>query len=296
MLRHKTIYVFPGKQGAAFLVVVLLIWVLGTNYQNNLILGFAFFLISVMLVSIIHAFKNLLGLTFTPDATQYAAVGDIAAFDITISSPYKVNHHGIQLSVDNSEIVQVEVRAGQTTHVRLGVHARHRGWLKLSRVVVKSYYPFGLIRAWAYVYLEHRALIFPKPIPCEKPPLGIGKGDDGIQTTLQRGDEFQGFQTYQPGSPLSQIAWKQYARGAGLHLKDYRQIQSQHYWLDWKQLAARDVELGLSNMSYWVNEFSDKNIEFGLSLPGATIEMGSGEVHRINVLTALALFGWVKEE
>src|SRR3954468_16864604 len=75
VLRHKTIYVFPGKQGAGFLFVVLLIWILGTNYQNNLILGFSFFLISVMLVSIIHAFKNLLGLTFVPDATQYSAVG-----------------------------------------------------------------------------------------------------------------------------------------------------------------------------------------------------------------------------
>ena len=295
-LRHKTIYVFPGKQGAGFLFVVLLVWILGTNYQNNLILGFSFFLISVMLVSIIHAFKNLLGLTFVPDATQHTAVGDIAAFDIVVSSRYQVDHHGLQLLVDDMAAVQANVKSGQLTHVRLGVKARRRGWLTLPRITLKSYFPFGLIRAWAYVDLEHRALIFPKPVACDKPPLGAGKGDEGIQTTNQRGDEFQGFQTYQPGSPLSQIAWKQYARGAGLHLKDYRAIQSQHYWLDWQQLNVHDTELGLSNMSYWVNQFSDTNTEFGLILPGTTIEMGSGEVHRVNALTALALFGWVPED
>lgn len=295
-LQHRTIYVFPGKQGLAFILVVLLIWVLGTNYQNNLILAFAFFLISLILVSVIHAFKNLLGLTFTPDAVLHAAVNDMAPFDILISSRYRTDHHSLLLIVDNGEPVRADIVAGKTLQIRVSVNARHRGWLELPRIVLKSYFPFGLIRAWAYVELDHRALIFPKPIESDKPPLGSGEGDDGFQIARQRGEEFQGFQTYQPGASLSQIAWKQYARGAGLHLKDYRALQSQHYWLDWQQINARDVELGLSNMSYWVNHFADNNIEFGLVLPDITIEIGSGEVHRVNALTALALFGWIKED
>lgn len=296
VLQHRTIYVFPSKQGAAFLVLVMLIWLLGTNYQNNLILGFSFFLISVMLVSVIHAFKNLLGLTFTPGASQFASVGDMAPFDIQISSAYQTNHHGLLLAVDDDvDPTLADIAANKATHIRLNLQARHRGWLKLPRIVLKSYFPFGLIRAWAYIDLEHRALIFPRPIACDQPPLGVGQGDEGIYLSRQRGDEFQGFQNFQPGSPLSQIAWKQYARGAGLHLKDYRATQSEHFWLDWQALNARDTELALSNMSYWVNHFADNNIEFGLRLPQVTIDRGVGDVHRLNALTALALFGWVKE-
>jgi len=294
VLQHRTIYVFPSKQGLAFLFTVLLIWLLGTNYQNNLILGLSFFLTSVMLVSVVHAFKNLLGLTFVPDPSQHAAVGDSAPFDLLLSSSYHTHHHGLLLVVDD-EFVAADVAAGQTVQVRLNLQARHRGWLKLPRIVLKSYFPFGLIRAWAYIELRHRALIFPRPIACDKPPLGAGQGEDGVYFSAQRGDEFQGFQTYQPGSPLSQIAWKQYARGAGMHLKDYRALQSKHYWLDWHALNVRDTELALSNLSYWVNHFSDNNIEFGLRLPNLTIEIGLGNGHRLNALTALALYGWSTE-
>jgi uncharacterized protein (DUF58 family) len=296
VLQHRTIYVFPSKQGLAFLFTVLVIWLLGTNYQNNIILGLSFFLTSLMFVSVIHAFKNLLGLTFVADASQYAAVGDIATFDILLSSNYLADHHSLLFSVYGTEPVRADVIAGQTIPVHLSLMARHRGWLKLPRVVVKSYFPFGLIRAWAYVELSHRALIFPRPIACDQPPLGAGQGEEGIYISAQRGDEFQGFQSYQPGSPLSQIAWKQYARGAGLHLKDYRALRSENYWLDWDALNVRDTELALSHLSYWVNQFADNNVEFGLRLPNITIEMGMGDVHRLNALTALALFGWAKED
>lgn len=296
VLKHHTIYVFPGRQGVAFLVLILLVWILGTNYQNNLILGLSFFLASLMLVSVIHAFKNLLGLRFTPAASLYSAVGEMAPFDIDISSGYQTDHHGLRLELDDSEPVCIDIIAGKVTQARLILHAPRRGWLKLPRIVLKSYFPFGLIRAWAYIDLQHRTLIFPQPIASEQPPLGAGQGDEGIYVSTQRGDEFQGFQIYQPGSPLSQIAWKQYARGAGLHLKDYRALQSEHYWLDWDAVNAHDTELALSHLSYWVNYFADNNLEFGLRLPGFTLGLGMGDVHRLNALTALALFGWVKED
>ena len=296
ILRHKTIYILPGKQGLAFLFVVLLIWLLGTNYQNNLILAFSFFLMSVMLVSTIHAFKNMLGMTFAPSPIQYAAVGDIAPFGLIVSSQYSTNHNAILLVVDNAEPVQTHLLVGQTMPVNVGLMARNRGWLKLPRITVKSYFPFGFIRAWAYVELDHRALIYPRPVACETPPLGSGQGDEGHYYSHQRGDEFQGFQTYYPGSPLSQVAWKQYARGAGLHLKDYRAQQSQQYWLDWQNINARDIELGLSHMSYWINQFAENNIEFGLTLPNKVVGMGTGDLHRLQALTAIALFGLVDDD
>lgn len=296
VLQHRTIYVFPSKQGLAFLVLVLLVWVLGTNYQNNLILGLSFFLTSVMLVSVIHAFRNLLGLTFSPAAVQHSVVGDVASFEVEISSTYLNDHHGLLLQADDDfDPVRVDVKAGTLTKICLNTYARHRGWLKMPRIILKSYFPLGLIRAWAYIDLDHRALIFPKPIACDLPPLGVGQGDEGRFVSRQAGDEFQGFHNYQLGAPLSQIAWKQYARGAGLYLKDYRALQSEHFWLDWQVLNASDTELALSNLSYWVNYFSENNLEFGLRLPQTAIERGSGDVHRLNALTALALFGWVQE-
>jgi len=228
---------------------------------------------------------------------QYAAVGELAAFEINLNSRYQSPHHAIILSIDEGESdVKADLAVGQDTVIRLHMLARRRGWLKMPRIVVKSYYPFGFICVWSYVELEHRALIFPQPIATDLPPLGLGEGDEGIRLSMQTGDEFQGFQIYQPGAPLSQIAWKQYARGAGLHLKDYRALQSKHYWLDFQMMDSRDTELALSQLTYWVIQFSADNCEFGLLLPGERLELGSGDVHRLNALTALALVGWTREE
>ncbi len=291
ILRHKTIYILPGKQGLAFLLVILLIWLLGTNYQNNLILAFAFFLVSIMLISTIHAFRNMLGVTFSPVSLEYSAVGELAQFNVDIGSRYSSEHHSLLLVLENSEPVLANLGAGLNTQVTLGVLARDRGWLKMPRITVKSYFPFGFIRAWAYVQLEHRALIYPRSVACDIPPLGAAQGEYGNSYSSQQGDEFHGFRAYQQGAPLSQVAWKQYARGAGLHLKDYRAHKSQQYWLDWQHISARDVELGLSQMSYWVNQFTERNIEFGLLLPGEVVDMGCGDIHRLHALRALALFG-----
>lgn len=290
VLQHRTIYVFPGLQGIGFLFVVLLIWILGTNYQNNLILALSFFLISMMLVSAIHGFKNLLGLTFTPAAVQHATVGEMAPFDIVVSSQYTAQHHGLLFQVNDEDYVRLDLTAGETATLRLMARASERGWMRLPRISLKSYFPLGLFRIWAYIELDHRALIFPQSIACDKPPLGVGQGDEGSQLSSQSGDEFQGFQAYQPGAPLSRIAWKHVARGAGLHLKDYRALQSQHHWLDWNEMQARDTELRLSYLSYWVNQLADTQQEYGLLMPSTRIELGSGEVHRLQALTALALF------
>lgn len=291
-LQHRTIYVFPSKQGAAFLLLILVIWILGTNYQNNLILGMSFFLTSLMLVSVVHAFRNLLGLSFSPGSVRHAVVDEFVAFEVEVSSKYSSLHYGLVIQADgDSEPVRIDLNGNGPTKTCLLIKASRRGWMAMPRIILKSYYPFGLIRAWAYIDLRHRALIFPKPIKSDAPPLGIGEGHEGSFLSKQSGDEFQGFQNYQPGSPLSQISWKHYARGAGLHLKDYRALQSNHFWLDWHALEGLNVELALSHLSYWIHQFSENNIEFGLRMPRATIALGSGDVHRISALTELALFG-----
>jgi uncharacterized protein (DUF58 family) len=222
-------------------------------------------------------------------------LGEKAIFNINVFSTYGAAHHGVLLFVENEEHVRLDIkesRARESVDAQLLLVAPHRGWVKLPRIVVKSYFPYGLIRAWAYVDIDHKTLIFPKPIASKNPPVGAGDGDGAIEVSKIRGDEFNGFQTYVAGSPLSQVAWKQYARGAGLHLKDYRSNQGQQIWLLWDALTVADTELRLSYLSYWVNHFFENNIEFGLQLPHQRIELGVGELHRVQALTALALYGW----
>ncbi len=62
-LNRNNLFIFPSQQGLWFLLVNLLLWVLGTNYQNNLILALAFLFLTFFIVAILHTFTNLSGMS-----------------------------------------------------------------------------------------------------------------------------------------------------------------------------------------------------------------------------------------
>ena len=62
-LTQKNLYIFPALEGLSFLMVVFLIWMLGTVYENNLVLLLAFFLIAVFVSTIFSTHANLEGLS-----------------------------------------------------------------------------------------------------------------------------------------------------------------------------------------------------------------------------------------
>ncbi|MBD3647988.1 MAG: DUF58 domain-containing protein, partial [Pseudomonadales bacterium] len=61
-------------------------------------------------------------------------------------------------------------------------------------------------------------------------------------------------------------------------------------WLDWDNFQGLDREARLSRLCYQVIRLSSGNDEYGLRLPGLTIEPSRGAEHREAVLRALALF------
>ena len=58
-LQHNNIFILPAKAGMGFILLILLLWLLGTNYQNNLVLGVAFLLLALMVMCIHHKYGNL---------------------------------------------------------------------------------------------------------------------------------------------------------------------------------------------------------------------------------------------
>lgn len=290
VLQHKSIYVLPGIQGGIFIFVVAVMWLLGTNYQNNLVLALAFLLMSLMIVSVIHAFKNLSGLRFTAVSSHPTFAGEYARFDVLLEGAPRTDYENVLISFD--EAVHVAVDLPRTAERRLNLSAKThvRGWFEPGRLLVKSYYPLGLIRAWSWIQLDTKTLVYPAPLPSAAPPMSPANSPQGNFLVHENNEDFQGFQRYHAGAPLTRVAWKQFARGAGLHLKDYIGYQNQQVWLDWHNLAGLDTETRLSQLCYWVLEFAKSRTEYGLRLPDCTIALGSGAAHEERVLRALALY------
>ena len=156
--------------------------------------------------------------------------------------------------------------------------------------VSQSYYPLGLFRCWTHLDLKVKALVYPTPIHAGPLPQDMLSSREGTSVTTDGGEDFIGLKNYQHGHSLKHIAWKQYARGQGLLLKEYCDYRSHQFWLRWEALPGLDREARLSCLCDWLLQVSKTEEFYGLSLPNIEIQPDSSLQHKLSVLQALALF------
>ena len=107
---------------------------------------------------------------------------------------------------------------------------------------------------------------------------------------MQGDADFAGLRPFQAGDSLHRVAWKAYARGQGLHTKQYAGTDVVSHVFDWDSLEGLGTEARLAQLCRWVLDAQERGEAFGLRLPGQAIAPNLGAAHRQHCLTALALF------
>lgn len=290
-LGQRNVFIFPSVGGLAFVCLLLLLWVLGTNYENSLILGLAFLLLSAFVVAILHTYHNLAGLVLTLADVKPVFLGERAAFRLQLARK-SGQQKGRMLSLQwlGEAPIAADMDGDEIT-LTLWAQSRARGWLVPGRLKVESVYPLGIVRCWTWLDLDARALVYPRPVASDQAPWADADGELDAHFQRTGSDDFVGLESYQPGQSLRRIAWKQYARGQGLMLKQFAQSEGQAQALDWDFFAGMDTESRLSRLCYWVLYLDRRGLPFSLTLPGQSLAMGQGDAHRERCLQQLALFG-----
>lgn len=297
-LNRKNLYTFPNLTGLLYLAITFVIWLLGTNYQNNLILGLSYLLVSIFVVSILHAFANLAGISVRLVGARPAFAGDPAAFVLELNCINKAGCDNLELRWQNgaksSETQIVTLNHNEPQQVIVRAQSHERGYLRPGRLLVQSRFPLGIIRCWTWLNLDATALIYPAPIITDEPHAQANGGREEGGASQRGGDDFSGLRDYQAGDPIKHIAWKQYAQDKGLFTKEYEAYFSAEKWLAWDSLN-HPQELRLSGLCYWALEYERRQIPYGLRLPGLSLAPAIGEHHQQAVLTALAEFNLPRE-
>lgn len=289
-LNHRNIFIFPSKSGFVFLLISVLVWLLGTNYQSNLALLCAYFMFAIFVVGLHHTFSNLSGLTVTGLSSQAVFAGDDCGFDIQLQRAGSGNYESIILQWPQGRAQLVNLQKDSKLQTRVFCKTTKRGYCYPGRLLIESYYPLGLFRCWTHLDLNVKALVYPAPInagPLPKDALSLREG--GAVAT-DGGEDFIGLKNYQHGHSLKHIAWKQYARGQGMLLKDYCDYRSHQLWLQWEALPGMAREARLARLCYWLLQVSKTEECYGLRLPKVEIQPNSSLQHKLKVLQALALF------
>lgn len=289
-LNRRSLFIFPTATGFSFLLVIVLCWLAATNYENNLVFGMTCLLASLFVVSILHTFANLSGLSVSCLKVTPGFADKTLTVELLLRQQRPRFRDGLGCSFAGSEIVVVAIPGVTECRVKLTVPARQRGLYDPGRLRVESIYPLGLLRAWMHVDLAIRGLVYPRPSFPSTPPLGRRTTGEGPLQGGEGGDDFVSLNRYRPGDSLKHVAWKHYAREQGLYTKHYGDVLDRQLWLDWEQFPGLDRETRLSRLCGLLLQIVPLGQPYGLRLPGVVIEPATGEAHRQRVLAELALF------
>ncbi|MEP1445105.1 MAG: DUF58 domain-containing protein [Paraglaciecola sp.] len=320
-LNHHSIFILPAKFGVLFLSLCVLLFLLGTNYQNNLMLLLCYFLLAMFLVNLLASYINFARINLKIGKCPEVFVDDNLHIPLWLNTNNSDNaahgllHFKFQKTKQKSR-KSIKTRVLPVTTVvdadlfsnpiNLSQKCQQRGKLTLSRVTIESFYPLGLYRCWTHLAFTHQITVFPKPIPCEI-QLHLSEhnrtNDNAASANVLSGhDDFSHLKTYQLGEPLNHVAWKQLAKGRGMVSKQFDSAGHQLGWLKLSSDYAKRpllnsnndsvaaLEKELSKLCYQVMELSRLQQTFGLDLGDHCIAPNNGNDHRLACLQALANF------
>ncbi|WP_394132676.1 DUF58 domain-containing protein [Shewanella maritima] len=296
-LTHKGIFILPSAFGIAWLLLILLLYIFGTNYQNNLIIGLSLLLASLFHTCLIYSYKNLAGLTFSVQTPPEAHAGETLPFPVKLTGKNNKHSHTTHQQICLNFAGQRHIRVhqnGEQTITSVPFEQPKRGRIQPGRITVSSNFPLGLCRAWSYVDLDIEHVVYAKPSPSDIHLSSIDSPNEQAQLhgKLKPGvDDYKGLKSYVPGESLKQVAWKQWAQGKGMLTKEFAEPEGAPVWLTFNPQSYESLELQLSHLAWQVDTLTQAQQMFGLQLNGKTIEPDTGEAHRQACQTAIALFG-----
>ncbi len=290
-LDQKRIFIFPTRIGFFFLFTLLVMLVAAINYQNNMSFALTFLLVNIFVIAVLHTYGNLAGLTIHAVRASPVYAGQRAEFEILVSRNRRRHYFGLHFDWLGQDSATINLEDHQQQHVKLYLRADRRGWYKPGRLRLETVYPLGLLRAWTWLDLDIRALVYPRPLSSGDLPGISADQPDGMAEPIAGSDDFYGLRDYQRGDSLRHVFWKSVAKGQPLQSKHYTAYADRSVWLDWALFDGLPPEQRLSHLCYWVLEFDRRNEEYGLRLPGVTLEPASGDNHRLTALRQLALWG-----
>lgn len=292
LFHRRRVFILPTVYGVLFFIILTAMLLGSINYNNNLGFLLVFLLGSISLVSMIHTYRNLLGLRLLSVSARPVFAGETAVFRFLVRAE-SGRRTALGFLMEKGRPVLEDVPEKTDHTVAVPRSAAARGILRANKLVVWTRYPLGLFRAWAIVRPDAACVVYPRPLAG---PFQTSGGTDSRDSANAASsapgvDDFAGLRIYQPGDPLGRIAWKSLSRGMGTFTKEFTRSGGGSVILDFDALGDPGLEQKLSRLADMVVKAHRMNMEYGLRLPGQTIPPDRGERQRHRCLKALAVYG-----
>lgn len=290
-VRRGRIYILPTRAGLGFGLLLFFMLVAGLNYGNSLVLLLMFELSAVGLIAMHLCHRNLQDVVVAEAAAGAAFAGDAGLVSLVVANDSQLARYRLEVDALDAPASLADIERGARARVAVAVSTSRRGILRIDRLRIATTHPFGLFRAWTWVHVPLELTVYPRargarPMPAQGGPHA-GAGERGTSDE----DEWFGLRPYRDGDSPRQVAWKAYARGAPLLVKEYVASGSQLRVFDFDELRDLDTEARLEQLARWILEAEARGEPYALALPAIRIDAAHGPEHRDSCLSLLARFG-----
>jgi uncharacterized protein (DUF58 family) len=298
-LKRQRVYILPTRPGFLYCIALFTMLLGAINYSNSMAYILTFLLGSVYLVCLLHTYRNLAGLVINDGIPKPVFAGETALFPLIIDNRHGQARFALQFMLHPSpkEIhgikpVTTNLQDNEWQRVEIPASASKRGLFSAGRVMIFTCFPLGLFRAWSYIHLGEKCVVYPGPEGIDQFPEPVSAEEQGLEGTRPGTNDFDGFRQYHPGDSIRNIAWKAVAREQPLLVKRFSGEGGHTLMLTWEDVShLQDTELRLSQLCRWILLAEKQDWACGMNIPGCRIEPAQGILHRNRCLEALARFG-----
>lgn len=299
VIQSRRIYILPTKLGWGFTAMVVVMLIAGLNYANSAAMFLTFLLGGFGLVSMHQCHRNLLRTKFVSAGAAPMFAGQRGVLRVTLGNEARFIRYGLEVGADltanggsSDGIAGVaDVQPNGQAQADIAITPTKRGILRIDRLHISTSFPYNLFRAWTWAHLPIEVIVYPRPHGTLPTPMDSGQKSGQRTLAIAGSDEWMGLRPFRDGDSPRQVAWKQYARGAPLMVKEYSALGAELRQFDFAKLPPMETEAKLEQLARWIVDAESRGERYGLRMPGHHFVPDSGPQHRHECLVALALYG-----
>jgi uncharacterized protein (DUF58 family) len=289
-LGFNNLYIFPNLFGLYWVITTVVLYVLGTNLENNFTIFICYLMVAVLLISLFLTHFNIHGLEIISTNQKVNFANSKINYKIILNS--KKYRNNIKLKFLNKENKTIFIEKIEDTLIKsLTIESKQRGIYTPDIIYGESSSPLSLCTCWFYWKPVDKLIVAPeikkarvnKEINLSK----MNSRDKKNNATI--GDDLIDIQIYKKGEKKSLIYWKSLARSGPPLSKNFNNENLKNNWLILNKHLP--IEKALEHLCFEIYNQYKNNSVYGVFISkNKFIQPDKSEKHYLKCLTILASY------
>ena len=254
---RSKIIIYPNWNGVGLGFFVFLCFLIAVFYENNFGLLLSIIIFFIFFISIFVSNQNLNHLSINALDNYYLEATKKGVIDIQVINHVNEKKLNIDLYYKKQNLIELNFTKKINT-IKLNEKYLERGTFSIGKIILKSIYPFGIIRTKRYFNPKSKIVVFPNKL---QPNIDL-LNEFNINLKGHANDEFEGIEDYKNGDSFSKIAWKKSIIKNKKYIKKFEEPKKENNLIlnldNYKDINFEDL---LSYVSYIVDYYYRNKIE-----------------------------------